>query len=69
MYIFNAQVLTSGVDFIKVGRTTQIIEIALSICTLSPTFGEAFYWRKSWAKGRRAQKQFMKSTPGVKILH
>ena len=31
--------------------------------TPTPTFGEAFYWHKSWARGRRAQKQFMKSTP------
>ena len=32
-------------------------------CALRPTFWEASYWRKSWAQGRRAQKQFMKSTP------
>ena len=49
---------TPGVNFIKVGRKVQIIEIALSICALRlrPTFWEAFYWRKSWVQGRRAQK-------------
>ena len=54
-----------GVDFLKVGRKAQIIKIALSICALPqhPTFWEAFYWPKGWARGRRAQKQFMKSTP------
>ena len=61
---------TLGVNFIKVGCTAQIIEIALSICALClcTTFGGAFYWRKSWAQGHRAQKQFMKSTPGLQLL-
>ena len=56
----------SGNDFIKNGRKPQIIEIALSICPLClcPTFWEAFYWPKIWAQGLRAQKQFMKLTPG-----
>ena len=54
----------TGVDFIKVGRKVQIIEVALFICALHLTFWEAFLCRKSWAQGRRAQKQFMKLTAG-----
>ena len=44
-----------GVNFIKVGRTVQIIEIALSIFTLRlrPTFEKLFTCVKV---GRRAQK-------------
>ena len=30
----------------------------------TPNFLRIFLRRKSWAQGRRAQKQFMKSTPG-----
>ena len=36
----------------------------------TPNFLRIFLRRKSWAQGRRAQKQFMKSTPGhVTILN
>ena len=57
VYKFN-QIVKFGVDFIKDKSWAQIIEIALSICTLRlrPTFWEAFYWRKSSAQGHRAQK-------------
>ena len=60
----------AGVYFIKVGRKAQIIEIALSICTLRlpPTFWEAFYWLKIWARGPMVQKQFMKSVPELLLL-
>ena len=57
--------IRAGVDFIKVGRKAWIIEKALSICALClrPTFWKAFYWHKSSAQGRMAQKKFMKLTP------
>ena len=63
--------LMSCVHFTKVGRKVQIIEIALSICALRlhPTFWEVFYWHKIWARGRRAQKQFMKLTLGIKLFY
>ena len=62
-----------GVDFIKVGRTAQIIEIALSICLdLCSTPTPNFYATKSFLKVggcalRRAPK-FMKLTSGVYFI-
>ena len=45
------------------------MEIALSICTLRlhPTNWEAFYRRKSWAQGRRAQKS-LRNRPQIFIF-
>ena len=45
--------MSYGVDFIKVGNTAQIIEIALSIFVLRPrpTFEKVFIGVKVWAKG------------------
>ena len=57
---------TPGVDFIKVGRKAQIIEIALS--KLGARRKARRTPLKSFSKvGRRARigrKKFMKSTPG-----
>ena len=55
--------LNSGVDFIKVGCTAQIIEIALSICTLHlrPTFEKLFFWRKCAAQGLKDQRSVQNS--------
>ena len=51
-------ILLSEVDFIKVGRRVQIIEIALSICTLClrPTFEKLFTVVKFQRKGIRRKK-------------
>ena len=51
-------ILLSEVDFIKVGRRVQIIEIALSICTLRlrPTFEKLFTDVKFQRKGIRRKK-------------
>ena len=59
----------SGVDCIKVGRTAQIIEIALSICAhrLPPTFEKLFTGVNVWHRVQKIGtgcKQLMKLTPG-----
>ena len=57
----------SGVDFIKVGRTAQIIEIGLSICALH--LRRTIMPVKSFSKVRRyalrRAPNFMKSTPDI----
>ena len=69
VYKFN-QIVKFGVDFIKDKSWAQIIEIALSICTLRlrPTFWEAFYWRRvgryTLRYALRSAPNFMKSNPG-----
>ena len=47
-----------GVNFTKVGRTGQIIDITLSICTLRlcPTFEKLFTGIKVWRKGVGCKK-------------
>ena len=62
--------LKSGVDFIKVGRMAQIIEIALSSYALrlhpfTPIFWEAFYWRKSSGKGVGDKKSLWNRPPAA----
>ena len=49
------KISTQGVDFIKVGRTAQNIEIALSIYALRlrPTFKELFTNIKDWCKAQK----------------
>ena len=64
---FEISIKQPGVDFIKVGRKAQIIEIALSKLGAQhkerPTPLKSF--SKVWRRARIGRKKFLKSTPNL----
>ena len=63
--------MQAGVDFIKVGHTAQIIEIALSSCALSQTFEKLFtgvnvwHWVRKIGAGRKIVYEIDPRSPNL----